>query len=35
MKEIANEGLAKKVFSVTIVGCLIFILASVFFVLSH
>lgn len=35
MKDISSEALAEKVFAMTIAGCLVFILTSVVFVLSH
>jgi hypothetical protein len=35
MKEIPGEDLAEKTFYLTVAGCLVFILGSVLFVLSH
>jgi hypothetical protein len=35
MQEVSSDAAVKKVFSMTIVGCVVFILASVLFVLSH
>jgi hypothetical protein len=35
MSEVSSDAVARKVFSMTLVGCLVFILASVLFVLAH
>jgi hypothetical protein len=35
MPEVSSDAVAQKVFVMTMVGCLVFILASVFFVLAR
>lgn len=35
MHEVSSDAAAQKVFHMTMVGCLVFILASILFVLAH